>query len=208
MHLVLVDVYLSTSCSLCAVVLRFMRIFQHRSTNMSLSIVRPVSHHSCCSYCHFTYNHLARLPSLYASPMLNVASPSTTIIATFASSRTASRPRIIPLFATTFRRRHRHTTGIHTTLSEKPTFHPYSRGKTTRQPETSSTGSSFSESPSVPASPLTPIADEFPADVDSRVESLPMLIPPPAGSHSVSSLKVHAALAKDYRVRYLWILRI
>lgn len=144
--------------------------------------------------------------------MLNVTSPQTTTIMTYASPRSAPRPRVIPLFATTLRRRHRRTLSIHTTLAMKPLYHPYPRhkrgasGSGSNQPGDSTTTNSSSESSAVPASPLTPMADEFPSDGSPQVVAESILIPPPDGPLSMTSLNAHPALVKDYRVNYLYMI--
>ncbi|KAJ3735504.1 hypothetical protein DFJ43DRAFT_1151200 [Lentinula guzmanii] len=89
-----------------------------------------------------------------------VQSPEALAIATFALPRPAPPPIVVPLFATTVRHRREKVLAIHERLRLKPlAYHPYSQTK--RPVNNMSTTSSSSTEPD---SPLTPIAEEYPAD--------------------------------------------
>lgn len=137
--------------------------------------------------------------------MTTVPSPQTTTISAYASPRIAPRPRVIPLFATTLRFPHRRAPGIHMALPVKPIYHPYPRSKRgvvpNGPPGACLSANSTSENSTMPASPLTPMDDEFPSDTSSQVETQGMFIPPPSGTLAMSSLDVHGTLTKKYRVR-------
>lgn len=140
------------------------------------------------------------------SSMSTIPSPQTTTISTFASPRTASRPRVIPLFATTVQRRRRRTLVIHEDLRLKPSYHPYPQTKRSTTPNASQPETA-SASSGLPSSPLTPTDALFPNnDIgSSRAEPRPILIPPPPGTLTVSTLNLHTILAKRYRVSViLW----
>ncbi|KAJ3780660.1 hypothetical protein GGU10DRAFT_336989 [Lentinula aff. detonsa] len=138
-----------------------------------------------------------------------VQSPEALAIATFALPRPAPPPIVVPLFATTVRHRHEKVLAIHERLRLKPlAYHPYSQ---TKRPvnnmsttSSSSNMSTTSLSSTEPDSPLTPIAEEYPADaVPGQTEPRVILVPPPLGPLTVSSLNLNTHVIRNYRLIFL-----
>jgi hypothetical protein len=128
-----------------------------------------------------------------------ILSPMTMSISSFSSPQAAPRPRVIPLFATTFQRHTRRTLAIHENLPSKVNYHPYSRPTRSATPRTTSPSPSHSNT--TPGSPLTPLDNEFPKDAsDSPTDPRPILIPPPCAPLTVAGLNWHDALVKQNRV--------
>lgn len=148
--------------------------------------------------------------------MSTVPSPETVAISTFALSRPAPPPIVVPLFSTTIRLRRSTSLAIHEDLDPKPRFyHPYPQIKRSVPSNAPATASTSSTSPNPnssstsfdpePCSPLTPITEELPTNTDRgltdrRAEPRMILAPPPSGSLVFSKLDLAEALAKDYRV--------
>lgn len=142
--------------------------------------------------------------------MSTVPSPETITISTFALPRRAPPPIIVPLFSTTVRSRRGTALAIHEDLIPKPRF--YHLYQYTKKRSTSAIDSTSSGSKSVstalepePSSPLTPITEEQPVDAGSnQMEPRVILAPPPSGTLLISKLGLEEAVARDYRVSFIY----
>ncbi|KAJ3765167.1 hypothetical protein FB446DRAFT_833096 [Lentinula raphanica] len=126
---------------------------------------------------------MASLPTTESSPT-----------PTFTTSRTAARPRVIPLFATSVIRRRRRPLSLHHNLPPKP----YIRHRPTPVNTSSSSGTSTEE----PGSPLTPIEDTFSTFVDSNnpPDARPIFIPKP-NNPNINNIGWASASLKAYRTQ-------
>ncbi|KAJ3825930.1 hypothetical protein F5880DRAFT_1610691 [Lentinula raphanica] len=124
-------------------------------------------------------------------------------ISTFTTSRTAARPRVIPLYATSVSRRARRPLILHHNLPPKP----YARPKPVHVNMSSASGISSEE----PGSPLTPVDDAFSTDTgcDATPEARPIFIPQPNNPNinrvgwAPASLKAYRSKAREAVERYL-----
>ncbi|KAJ3766232.1 hypothetical protein FB446DRAFT_826670 [Lentinula raphanica] len=130
-----------------------------------------------------------------ASPMKSsLPTTESSPTSTFTTSRTAARPRVIPLYATSVIRRRRCPLSLHHNLPPKP----YIRHRPTPVNTSSSSGTSSEE----PGSPLTPIEDTFSTSVDSNnpPEARPIFIPKP-NNPNINNIGWASASLKAYRTQ-------
>lgn len=130
--------------------------------------------------------------------MLSVPSSESTSATTF-SSKSAPRPRTIPLYATSIPGRTSRQISIHQTLPPRARYHPYAQERRLLPPiDTSSTSSGDSSIPDSPLTPIDPTASTAPNGSSRKVVAVQ--IPPPNKKVTVANAGWHADLVSRYRV--------
>ncbi|KAE9383606.1 hypothetical protein BT96DRAFT_951185 [Gymnopus androsaceus JB14] len=119
-------------------------------------------------------------------------------ISTFSPPRTAPRPRVIPLYATTIPHHGHCGLSMHQNLRPKALYQPYTQEKHNKPaPVDVSLSSSCNPAPSTPGSPLTPVDDELPDGRSGRIRTI--LIPPPNTKVTVANLGWPEEILPNYR---------
>lgn len=120
---------------------------------------------------------------------------------TFSPARTAPRPQVVPLYATTVPRRIRHPLGIHQIFPSKSYYKPYPSGKPPKlhTHDLLSCLPGNSSIPLTPGSPLTPVEEEGTGGPSQDVHI--NFIPCPSSKVTVTDAGWDLKVLPSYRVR-------